>query len=269
LPTDIVVATGLATPESALYDAATDTYLVSNINGTPFDKDDNGYIARVTPDGKAVTRFIDGDVATTTLNAPKGMAIVDGKLYVADIDTVRIFDATSGKPVSEVAVPGAVFLNDVAADGKGGVLVSDSSLDGTFASTGADAIYRVDKDGKVSTAHKDKGLAGPNGLAVVGERVFMGTFGSGEFGLPDGKREQLPTGQLDGIVVLPGADPAKPEFLVSSWAGKAIYRGAPGAAWTKVVDGLESPADIGWDASRKAVLIPAFMGNALIVRVLS
>ena len=31
---------GLATPESVLYDAANDRYLVSNINGTPFAADD-------------------------------------------------------------------------------------------------------------------------------------------------------------------------------------------------------------------------------------
>jgi hypothetical protein len=38
----VVVKDGLATPESVLYDAASDVYIVSNINGAPAAADDNG-----------------------------------------------------------------------------------------------------------------------------------------------------------------------------------------------------------------------------------
>ncbi len=269
LPTDLVIREGFATPESVLYDAASDTYLVANINGKPLDRDDNGYIARVTPDGKKVQRFIDGDVATTTLNAPKGMAIVGGKLYVADIDTVRIFDAITGVPAGEVVVPGASFLNDVTADAAGGVVVTDTGVDGSFAPLGTDAVYRIDAAGTLATVIKDPTLAAPNGIVDggAGLRVVSGT---GElYGLAGGKRDagaKLPTGGLDGIVLIsvPGTDPV---YLVSSWEGKAVYRGRE-ATWTKVVDGLESPADIGWDSKRHALLIPVMMSNALVVRIL-
>jgi hypothetical protein len=51
----------MLTPESVLYDAIDDVYLVSNINGSPFDTDDNGFIARVGTDGSLIeTRWIDG-----------------------------------------------------------------------------------------------------------------------------------------------------------------------------------------------------------------
>src|SRR5688500_9405673 len=40
-----------ATPESVLYDEAGDRYLVSNVNGKPFEADGNGYIAVLAPDG--------------------------------------------------------------------------------------------------------------------------------------------------------------------------------------------------------------------------
>src|SRR5438046_2060001 len=42
----------LKTPESVLYDDAADVYLASNINGKATEADNNGYIMRLSPDGK-------------------------------------------------------------------------------------------------------------------------------------------------------------------------------------------------------------------------
>ena len=41
------VSTGLANPESVLYDPQQDVYFISNINGGLLDRDNNGYISRV------------------------------------------------------------------------------------------------------------------------------------------------------------------------------------------------------------------------------
>src|SRR5687767_8731714 len=60
---------GFATPESVLYDQAGDVYLVSNINGQPLDKDDNGFISRIAPDGSATIKWIDGAAENVALNA--------------------------------------------------------------------------------------------------------------------------------------------------------------------------------------------------------
>src|SRR5688500_12348840 len=80
---------GFATPESVLYDADADLYLVSNINGKPLDVDDNGYISKVSPDGKiADGKWIDGAKDNVKLDAPKGMAITGGVLYDSDITGV-------------------------------------------------------------------------------------------------------------------------------------------------------------------------------------
>ncbi|MEZ4398812.1 MAG: hypothetical protein R3B06_02245 [Kofleriaceae bacterium] len=254
---------GLATPESVLYDAANDRYLVSNINGTPFAVDDNGYIAVVAPDGKVVAgTWIDGAAADVTLNAPKGMAIVDGVLWVADITALRKFDLATGKPLGEVAIPGAEFLNDVAATADGGVVVTDTAVDQAFASTGHDAIYKVAKDGTVSTLIKDPALGGPNGVVVDADgSAWVVSFSSGELYKvdPAGAKqpgEKLPKGQLDGVIALPGGD-----LLVSSWEGSAVYRGKPGGPWTSVVDNVKAPADIGWDSKRGWVLVPLFTEN--------
>ena len=69
--------------------------------------------------------------------------------------------------------------------------------------------------------------------------------------------------KLDGIVMLDNG-----ELLVSSWAGSAVYRGKPGGEWKAAVENIKSPADIGWDAKRKRLLIPSFMGNSVTLNPL-
>src|SRR5256886_1138508 len=49
--TKLIVVEGFLTPESVLHDPAQDIYFVSNINGGPTAKDNNGFISRVRPDG--------------------------------------------------------------------------------------------------------------------------------------------------------------------------------------------------------------------------
>ena len=48
-------------PESARYDRDLDVWFVSNINGSPSTKDNNGYISRLRPDGSPYNlKFIEG-----------------------------------------------------------------------------------------------------------------------------------------------------------------------------------------------------------------
>lgn len=268
--TPLSLTEGFSTPESVLYDPDADIYLVSNINGEPLGTDDNGYISKVTPDGKvAAQKWIDGAKENVKLDAPKGMAIVNGILYVADIDTVRTFNARTGEPKGDIKIDGATFLNDIAPAPDGGIYVTDSGLDAKFTSTGTDAIWKIDQDGKAKALIKDKGLGAPNGI-IAGEAgsVWVVTFASGEIFQVDAKGkkqpgQKLPKGQLDGIVALDGGD-----LLVSSWEGSAIYRGQPGKEWKPVVENVKSPADIGWDGKRHRILIPVFMGNTVILQPL-
>jgi hypothetical protein len=258
---------GLATPESVFYDAETDTYLVSNINGTPFAKDNNGYIAELSPDGKVVNAKLVTGGGKVTLNAPKGLGLLKGVLYVADIDAVRMFDRKTGAPKGEVAIKGATFLNDIATT-EGKVYVSDSGFkpgkDGAFDPTDTDALYVIDVSGKkpvLKTILKSKDLKHPNGLWATADTLYMVPFGSNEltaFGL-DGKKKGAPTalpkGGLDGVFMV------GEEFFVSSWEGKAVYRGKAGGEMKEILHDLTAPADIGYDSKRNRVLVPRFMDN--------
>jgi sugar lactone lactonase YvrE len=252
--------TGFKTPESVLYDADTDVYLVSNINGDAFGTDDNGFIAKVKPDGTMET-WIDGAKDDVKLDAPKGMALLGDTLYVSDITTVRMFDRKTGAAKGEVAIKGATFLNDIAA-GTDAVYVSDSGLAPGFKPSGTDAIYKI-AGGKATPVIKDKALGNPNGLWVAGDDLWVVTFGTGElYKVAAGKKAagvKPPKGQLDGIVQLTTGD-----VLVSSWEGKAIYRGpADGSKWTELANDQESPADIGWDSKRNKLLVPLFQKDTV------
>ncbi len=123
---------GFRTPDSVMWDQDDDVYLVSNINGHPLDKDDNGFISRVHPDGKVETlRWIDGADEGITLHAPKGMALVGDLLWVADVDVLRKFDRWTGRPRGEIPIRDTSNLQGVTGwlhGADGGVVAIDSGL---------------------------------------------------------------------------------------------------------------------------------------------
>lgn len=262
---EVVKLDGFQVPESILYDQANDVYLVSNINGEPGKKDDNGVIMRVSPppDSKiADAKFIDGAAEKITLNAPKGMAIWSGTLYVSDIDTVRMFDPNTGAPKGEIKLPGATFANDVTAHG-GVVYVSDSAFDKTFKPGKTQAVWEI-KDGKAKKLASGLELGGPNGLLAQGDDLWVAAANGELYKLTkDGKRdavEKMAAGSLDGII----AD-KDGTLHVSSWDGKTIYTGTPGS-WTKSAGELTSPADIGYDPKRNLTLVPVFLENRIEIQ---
>lgn len=154
--------TGLKNPASFVVDPATGAYYLSNENGGPSDRDNNGFITLLGPDGKILKlKFIEGGLDGVTLHAPKSLAIVDKILYATDIDRVRGFDLASGRPVGEVDFSAfkVDFLTGLVADPNGMLYIADS---------GADTIYKVDtrRSAKPIVLIKDAILAGPHGLAI-------------------------------------------------------------------------------------------------------
>jgi hypothetical protein len=253
---------GLATPESVLYLADQDLFLVSNVNGAPTAKDDNGFISKLGPDGQVVAlTWIDGAAADVALDGPKGMAVVNGTLYVADITAVRLFDLATGAARGSIELKGSTFLNDVAAAGDR-VYVTDSGLTAELKPSGTDAVYVIDAAGKPTKLASGPDLKAPNGIAVVDGTVWVVPFGGAElYKIVDGKKADgapLPAGGLDGLEVL-----ADGRVLVSSWEAKAVYLGKPGGAFTMLAESVESPADLGVDRKRNRVAVPLFMGNAV------
>jgi SMP-30/Gluconolactonase/LRE-like region len=256
------VVSGFSTPESVLYDVQSDLYFVSNINGSPSDKDDNGFISKLGPDGTVIElKWIDGGSEEVTLNAPKGSVISNGVLYVADIDTVRKFDASTGEAKGEIKIKGATFLNDVALAPDGTIYVTDSGLKPDFSNSETDAVYAI-KKGKAKVLIKSKDLKNPNGVIADESGVWVVTFGANElYNVKDGVKadvKTLPKGKLDGI-----AKTADGKLFVSSWESNQVFRGSLTEQFVPVVSDVVSPADIAYDAKRNRLLIPRFMENTV------
>lgn len=264
-----VVSEGLSTPESVLWDAARKVWYVSNINGSPTGKDDNGFIVRLDSVGARLDSlpFINGADDDITLHAPKGMALVGDTLWVSDIDAVRGFNVATGTEVASVDLAGmqATFLNDVAAGTDGTIYITDSGFafdaQGNLTHPGRSRVLalsgRTAREAvvlpKESAANGLAWDAARNAWLIVGfnsPNIWSWTPGSAEATV-------LGTGPGggDGIVVL-----ADGRALFSSWADSSLTLFEDGTA-TTLRKGLPGPADLGYDAARGLVAVPLFMDS--------
>jgi sugar lactone lactonase YvrE len=256
---------GFDVPESVRYDAELDVFYVSNINGNPSQKDNNGWIALVRLDSPIViNRLVEGGKAGATLNAPKGMALKGDTLFVTDIDAVRMFNRRTGASLGSVsfAAQNAGFLNDVAV-GPDGLYITDSGISfdaqGNMSTTGTDRIFRM-AGRTVTVAARGDSLARPNGIAwdATGNRFVLAPFGGPalQSWTPGAQHPTVMVtgpGQYDGVEVL-----ANGNILVSSWADSTVHVVHGGSHMMAAIRNVSAPADIGVDTKRNLVAIPRF-----------
>ena len=254
---------GFQTPESVLHDSVADVYLVSNINGGGRDRDDNGFISRVSPDGQVLElNWIDGASPDVNLSAPKGSAIIGDSLFIADIDSIRVFDRNTGAFLRAFTVANATALNDLAVASDGALWVSDMG-DGSPETAARTGLHRIAPDGTSSMVASGAEITGPNGIAPHGDGVAVAAYRgttlhhASAAGLGEVLAE-IGGSRIDGLVALPDGS-----LLASSWEATSIFRVAPDGSATVAFDGLQSPADIGYDARRNRVLVPSFDGSWL------
>jgi hypothetical protein len=174
-------ATGLDIPESARYDAAASRWYVSNTAGPFLEKNGRGFISIMDDSGRVQEKqWIVHGRNGVTLHAPTGLALAGDTLWVADVDVVRGFDRTNGRPVATVdlASMGAVFLNAVAVGGDGAIYVTDTDMrgdaQGVLQKAGAGRVYRIAPGEAPRVALQHARLANPNGIAwQAAERRFV------------------------------------------------------------------------------------------------
>ncbi len=251
---------GFKNPESALYDSDASVLYVSNVNGEATGKDGNGFISKVSPDGKVlVMEWVTG------LDAPKGLAKAGGKLYTADIDKLIEIDAASGKILNRYEAKNAKFLNDVAADANGNVYVSDMATN---------TIWRL-ANGTFQVFLNDEKLESPNGLLIEGDDLIVGAWGV----MTDGMATKVP-GHLKAVSLKDTAirslgsatpignlDAVEPlgdgAYLVTDWvAGKVLRVGGDGTV--QVLEDLgQGTADLGYDRKSGTAFIPQMKTGTL------
>jgi sugar lactone lactonase YvrE len=254
-------------PESARYDRDLDVWFVSNVNGTPTSKDNNGYISRLRPDGTPYNlKFIEGGKKGVTLNAPKGLAIKGDTLWVADIDFARAFNKRTGAAIANVTIRGRVkFLNGAAVGPDGAIYMTDTGIifgpKGELSHPGPDQVLRITRGGATAALTSSR-LEAPNGITwnpKENQFVIVSFSGTGIYGWKPGDKDvkSLGTGpgQQDGVVVLPDG-----RILVTSWADSSLFVLHNGKT-TKVATGIASPADIDFDEKDSRVAVPQLLAN--------
>jgi hypothetical protein len=279
-----LVVSGFETPESVVHDPVEDWYLVSNVGaGNPAALDGNGFISKVSPDGSVLDlAWIQSGVRGVTLNGPKGLALSGEALYVADIDTLRVFERRTGAPRRSVVLPNPfapkpLFLNDVVVDGDGTAYLTDNRNN---------AIFVVDRSGHPSVLASGPQLGGPNGLlfdrgslswvTFFGHRIMRLTRSGQlltEATLPADDVSAL--GLPPGAMFLDGYARDEGDLFVTSWVSGKVYRVGRSGTDLVIVASLVSmldnpahpdgPADIGIDRRRRRLLIPLFNQGQVVI----
>ena len=239
---------GLLVPESVLYDKKNQVLYVSNINGKPTLKNNQGYIARVNLDGSIKTRLW-----VTGLNAPKGMGIKGDTLYVTDIDRVVAIDIPTGSIRKIWEVDNAKFLNDIAIDDTGRVFITDM----------ATRTIHVIQDGQILpflVVDNNR----PNGLFMKENTLVVGTA-EGVLKIDTPSRTMAldiaHQGGIDGIKAL-----GENRYLVSDWKGKVqmIQKGQAPVVLIDTSAQKVNAADFEYIPEKNLVIIPTFFNNRIV-----
>ena len=249
---------GFNNPESVVFDPMTQALYVSNVAGDGSTKDGVGPISKVSLDGKLLDlNWVEG------LNAPKGLSIYKGKLYVADIDTLVEIDMATASITARYPWSDAEFLNDVTAGQDGSIYVSDMPKNRIM----------VLKDGLFSLWLESDELQHPNGLHAEADRLVVGAWGSmtdetilghlKAVSLPEKTITDIGNGQPLGH--MDGVEPyGKNGYLATDWmAGKFYYVTTEGQA-TELLDLEQGMADHEYIPSEKLVILPMMNSNKVL-----
>lgn len=245
----------LKTPESVIFDQKRGVIYVSNVNMNPWEKDNNGFISRLSEGGEIMDlEWISG------MSGPKGMAIVNDMLFVADLDELVLIDLENGKISSKIQVEGASGLNDITPGNDNDLYISDSN---------AGKIFRY-ADGKVSVFHDDA-PGRPNGLLMDQGKLLTAFSQTSEFLSYDPvslEKTVIATGIGAGDGVTPTNNAGV--YLVSDWNGEIFVIGTDGFKQS-VLDTKEqkkNTADIWFIPEKSLVLVPTFFDNRVVAYTL-
>jgi hypothetical protein len=130
---------GLDGPEAVRYDPGQKIYFISNFTGGGTDQDSSGFITKADVEGNILDlKFMVG-TENAPLHAPRGMFIVKQTLWAADVLGLHGFNKNTGQQTDFIDFSNfdIGFLNDISADAKGILYVTD---------TGTSKIFKVEND---------------------------------------------------------------------------------------------------------------------------
>lgn len=241
----------LRTPESVVYDPDREVLYASNINQSNDRRDGDGFISKLNSNGDIEELYW-----VTGLNNPKGMALHNNVLYVADVEEVVAISIQTGAILGKYEAPKARELNDVTVDDAGTVYISDMERR---------AIYQM-RNGRITEWFDKTRRQRPNGLYWDNGQLVVAFFSNGDVQLLDTKTKELKD-LTDKIKNADGITKAGTDgYFVSNWEGEVFYVNQEGKKW-KVLDTKGknmNAADIYYSDKTQLLYIPTFKDNRIV-----
>lgn len=253
-------------PESTAFDPATGDLYISNLGAYKHMPDIKGFIARLAwnQGTNSVSRQVDivfSSGSDYDLRAPKALVIDKGLLYVADVDTLRVFDLASKEQLQAIYIEGAKDLNGMALSPDGLLLITDMLGKSLIEVT----LY--DKGGQrlAEPAIKKTFIAySLNGVTYSQHHdafILVSWEGEGIFRFSDGNLTKLDVdrtfGALDGVAV-----DSDGRIYISHWnGGNGQLIQIEGSATKTIANCLGGPADLGFGFFDHQLIIPEFTKN--------
>lgn len=245
-------------PESVVVDPNSGRLFISNINGAPLELNGKGYISMASNQGKMLKQ-----VWAKGMDAPKGLAVVEDRLYVADMQRVHVVDLNSGEIIKQLKAADAKMLNDVTAAPDGSVYVSDM-LGGS--------IYRVTAN-SIERWFSAEQLPHPNGLYWHENSLLIAGWGkpmNNDFSTdtPGTLYRLDPSSKALSVVVsgyqlgnLDGVEVHGDAMYISDWISGELFK-LQGKERRKVMSPGAGLADIA--VSGRYLYAPMMMDNRLV-----
>ncbi len=242
-PADVAwVAQGhFCEPETVL-SLPDETLLVSNVCG--FREPGTGFLSLLDIDGTVIDwRIVDG------LDAPLGMALAGGRLYVVDSNRLRVLRSSDFSEEAVVTLHTSV-ANDIAISEDLTVYVTD---------TASGSVVTVDAAGKHGLLGETGQFPGANGIHIHGNRLYVGGERLWHFDLRNNTQTTLGPDWLvdiDGIEIEPDGT-----VQVTPVGGPLVRLRTP----IEILDGEGiSSANHGFAPEAGLALIPTGFDNRVI-----
>jgi len=229
----------LVSPESVSYDKVKNRYIVSDPGSTA--------ILQIAAGTGTITNF-----HNSGLFFPRGTTIVGNMLYVTDLGKLLGFNLTTDQLVVDTIIPTAQGLNDVVADDKGNLYMSDDVIN---------QIFKFEIKDTIGYAWAKNDFDAPNGLWFdkANNRLIVVSFRDDSpiqaVDLTSKVVSEIKTtthDYLDGIAVDKNGN-----YYISSWGSNTIYRYNSSFLYEKEFSKNHSgPADIVFIPEKDVIAVP-------------
>jgi len=252
------VLAGFDAPQAVAVDPDDGAYYVTNLDPAA-GKGAHGYISRIGANGNIVIqKYIGGTENSEFLTAPKGIVVKGQRIYVADSDSVKVFDKESRSLVDSIQLPEARLLSGLALSPGGDLYVSDPVENRIFRIQTADRTVTLVKAGKE--------LGRPNAILFNPKtrNLIVAGFESGSLIELDrmGTAHVLKKGltALDGLTM-----DGRGNLYLSSFDQGEVYRvkRMGRGALSTYLSGLRTPAGLVFDVHRGELVIPSTQGRTI------